>query len=229
MTNPDYNHLYLELGLQPDCGVDELRQAYRRHVSSLHPDRGGRTKAAGARSLPLSDLNALYHEAIRFHLRYGRLPGASQPRMHSRGATATVASASTDATPSGENGTPVASPERRIWWALLLVAVIAGLMLGLPDAHSPATSIGHPVAEADMPREPARALPTTLALGMDAATALAIQGEPVGRSDSEWTYGPSWLRFEKGKLVDWYSSRLYPLRTDTPTPPPKPSEPAPLP
>ena len=228
MMNPDYNHLYLELGLQPDCGIDELRHAYRRHVSSLHPDRGERTKAAGARSLPLSDLNALYDEAIRFQVRYGRLPGASQPRMHSRGGTAAAASVSTDATPGGESGMPVASPGRRIWWALLLVAVIAGLMLGLPDAHSPATSTGHPVTEADMPREPARPLPTRLALGMDAATVLAIQGEPVRRSDSEWTYGPSWLRFEKGKLVDWYNSQLYPLRTDTPTPPPEPPEPVPV-
>jgi hypothetical protein len=217
MKNPDYNHLYFELGLEPGCGIDELRQAYRRHVAGLHPDRGdpGR-QHGGDGSLPLSDLNALYGEAIRFQQRYGRLPGAPQP-IHARASTsAPPASGDVDA----GQGDALSDPGRRLWLGLLLVAVVvAALVLGSPDTVAP-TAQENADAAPEAGASSTEPLPTRLELGMDAATVLAIQGEPVGKSDVEWTYGPSWLRFEKGKLADWYSSQLYPLRTGSTRPPP---------
>ena len=50
--------------------------------------------------------------------------------------------------------------------------------------------------------------------GMDRATVASLIGEPVARSsdDSRWIYGPSWVHFECGRLADWYSSPLRPLR-----------------
>jgi len=219
MKNPDYNHLYLELGLQPGCGVDELRHAYRRHVAGLHPDRGDPDRQRGDGSLSLPDLNALYGDAIRFQQRYGRLPGAPQP-VHARASTSTApASASADAAP-GAGDAPI-NPGRRAWLALLLVAaVVAGLVLGSPDTKAPVALHGSTDAAPRAAASSSVPSPTRLALGMDAATVLSIQGEPVGKSDTEWSYGPSWLRFEKGKLTDWYSSQLYPLRTRSRRPPP---------
>jgi hypothetical protein len=59
-----------------------------------------------------------------------------------------------------------------------------------------------------------------LALGMDANTVRAIQGDPLQWNGTMWVYGPSWLRFDDdGVLVDWYSSPLHPLRTATSSPP----------
>ena len=216
MKNPDYNHLYVELGLEPGCSIDELRHAYRRHVAGLHPDRGDPGRPRGDGTLPLSDLNALYGEAIRFQQRYGRLPGAALP-IHVR--------ASTSASPASADGTDgrgdaSGDPARRLWLGLLLVAVVvAALVLGSPDRVVPAAH-GDASAAPETRESSAEPSPMRLEIGMDTATVLAIQGEPVGKSDVEWTYGPSWLRFEKGKLVDWYSSQLYPLHTGSTRPPP---------
>lgn len=216
--NPDYSHLYLELDLQPSCGIDELRQAYRRHVANRHPDRSD----AGAQDsgrLPLPVINALYHEALRFHLRYGRLPGASQPR-----APAAAGPASPDApgVPGGEGDVDTAAASRLWWWLLLVAAIVAGSMLfGSRDTSSTGPGALSAAPVPDSPDAPLQAMPDSLALGMDIDTVLAIQGEPVHRNDGHWDYGPSWLRFERGKLVDWYSSRLSPLRTATTSPPPE--------
>lgn len=50
---------------------------------------------------------------------------------------------------------------------------------------------------------------------MDTDVVRAIQGEPVIGGTDHWEYGPSWIRFENGKVVDWYSSPLNPLKTTT--------------
>src|SRR5690606_27338831 len=67
----DFIALYSELGIEPDCSVDELRMAYRRRVADLHPDRGG---VAGEDEL--KSLNLRYASALEFHRHYGRLPRA---------------------------------------------------------------------------------------------------------------------------------------------------------
>lgn len=76
----DFNHLYSTLGLQPGCSLHEFKQAYRRQFAQLHPDR------ITTRTLPddaqqrLRQVIALYGDALNFHRRYGRLPGALAAR-----------------------------------------------------------------------------------------------------------------------------------------------------
>jgi hypothetical protein len=50
-----------------------------------------------------------------------------------------------------------------------------------------------------------------LAPGMGKDIVQQIQGEPIARHDVRWDYGPSWVEFRCGKVVDWYSSPLRPL------------------
>lgn len=72
----DFLVLYEELGLAPGVSdLDAFKQAYRRRVAQLHPDR----QAAGQRGDPdrLQRLNRLYGAAMAFEQRYGRLPAAS--------------------------------------------------------------------------------------------------------------------------------------------------------
>jgi len=76
--NSDFSVLYQELGLHPDCSLDEFKLAYRRRIGELHPDRHGEEHASETH-LPLKDLIALYAKATRFHHAHGRLPG-SAPR-----------------------------------------------------------------------------------------------------------------------------------------------------
>ena len=54
-------------------------------------------------------------------------------------------------------------------------------------------------------------------IGTDEGDVRRIQGEPAFLSADVWEYGPSYIRFEKHKVVGWYSSPLYPLKTGTPS------------
>lgn len=68
----DFGALYRELGIDSTCSLAELRGAWRRRVSKLHPDQGGSAEDTGQ----LQQLNRLYDAALDFHTRYRRMPGA---------------------------------------------------------------------------------------------------------------------------------------------------------
>lgn len=68
----DFGALYRELGIDSTCSLAELRGAWRRRVSKLHPDQGGSAEDTGQ----LQQLNRLYDAALDFHARYRRMPGA---------------------------------------------------------------------------------------------------------------------------------------------------------
>ena len=74
--NQDFAVLYAELELDPGCSLDELRSAYRRRISELHPDRNGGEPADDDEQAVLGELTALYANAVRFQRQYGRLPGS---------------------------------------------------------------------------------------------------------------------------------------------------------
>ena len=63
----DFNALYASLDVDPDCEVDTLKRLFRRRIAELHPDRGAMSE---------EELMQLYLEALRFHRRHGRFPGA---------------------------------------------------------------------------------------------------------------------------------------------------------
>ena len=76
----DLTLLYSELGLKPNCSLEELQLAYRRRISELHPSRPD-AKPQSQESADLCDLIGLYTTATRFHRRYGRLPGEAPHRI----------------------------------------------------------------------------------------------------------------------------------------------------
>lgn len=215
-NDTDFLSLYQELGVSPDCGLPKLRQAYRRRVSQLHPDR--RADAAGAMR-DLQRLNALYSAAVDFEQRHGRLPGTVppppvRPRLHV-GPIPMV------------RGTRRRSRARR-WYLRLLFIGIAGFITFLyvyfgqtaaPDDPASAVDLG--LAEPSVPPD----RPATLDIGMEASAVLEIEGEPISRSSSLWEYGPSWIGFECEVVVDWYSSPMRPLKVATERPKPHEGEP----
>jgi len=73
-NDTDFLTLYDELGLAPGVSdIDAFKQAYRRRVAQLHPDRLGRDSDPER----LQRLNRLYGAALAFEQRYGRLPAAA--------------------------------------------------------------------------------------------------------------------------------------------------------
>jgi hypothetical protein len=202
-NDTDFIALYQALGVRPGCALDEFRQAYRRRVAQLHPDRQLRPTE---HTPELQHLNALYTAAMQFQLQHGRLPGiapAATPRM----APPRPQRAPHEALP-----TP---PQRRryVRWVFAIVA-LAGVAMywNIEGSLEPQVST---LATVDAPvRTPARADAALrqIQLGMTAVDVLATQGEPVSRNETLWEYGPSWIAFECGQVSNWYSSPIRPLK-----------------
>jgi hypothetical protein len=204
----DFLLLYQELRVTPDCSIAHFKRAYRRRVSELHPDRasGGVNPVSAGR---LQSLTRLHDEAMRFHSRHGRLPGASQ-------SSSATGSSEAKARPSAVVDATSHFPSmRRLLIGLLIAAAIAVAWYLLPSDDADTNTIDF---DQNATTQDDHRIPTVdnLAIGMDEASVRRIQGEPAILSVDRWEYGPSYVRFERHKVVGWYSSPLYPLKTGTP-------------
>jgi hypothetical protein len=103
----------------------------------------------------------------------------------------------------------------------LAVAWLAWNPAWFADDAEPASSTSSIVSPAQYGefKPPIHALRDTLQIGMTTEAVRHIEGQPLLLGDSRWDYGPSWIRFEKGRVVDWYSSPMRPLNIDSSNPP----------
>lgn len=212
MHDPDFAKLYAMLGLQPDCSVEQFHTAYRRAVGQRHPDRlaskGGSTTE---QRLQLRELITLHAQASAFLQKHGRLPGAPRVRANVAASAQIKAPMKMETTPASEVG----------GWRLLVLILLGfvawqALEQGESTVHPEPAEVGQPVPPVG---DPLLLRQTHLMLGMDKETVASIQGLPDRRGISDWRYGASWLRFENGVLVDWYSAPGSRLKTLTSTPP----------
>jgi hypothetical protein len=231
-TAPDFAALYRELGVDANCAPAELRAAWRRRVSKLHPDLGGSAEDTGR----LQELNRLYDAAVEFHGRFGRMPGAP---LGPAGPNPPVPAGADD---GRENGVPEAeaatwrrldaqtSPQAaagfgRIsrWFvvvSLCAVAVLGWRLIGATagettgGAEAGGAAVAASAVADDMPRHEAttaRTVARTLVPGMDRNAVRDILGDPLDMHAIRWHYGPSWVDFRCDRVADWYSSPLRPL------------------
>lgn len=166
----------------------------------------------------LSDLNSVYAQVLRFHKQHGRLPGGkttAPPR--SKPATALRETPPRTQAPP-EHSAPAPRQRGPMPGILLVVLVLALAMIFDFFSRHESEQGSNPYSESTRPALPESATPMRIELGMDAPTVINLQGNPVGIRGDEWEYGPSWLRFKDGKLVDWYSSPLRRLKTATVSP-----------
>lgn len=206
----DFVALYDELGLEAECSMDDFKRAYRRRVAQLHPDHSDNSFDISR----LQRLNRLYAAAIEFQRSHGRLPGAV------RGAAVEIPGdawiASNDA-PTHDS--PALSGSPPYWRYVLLVALLGLALYGL-SFQEPATTVPDAVEPTDAPSQDLQrpVSEKLLAIGMDGKQVRQVQGEPFNSHEQRWEYGPSWILFDCGKVVDWYSSPLHPLRVRSASP-----------
>lgn len=202
----DFERLYREFDLKPGADLADLKLAFRRRAALLHPDRLEARDPISQHLATehLQGLTRLYNAALQFHRQHGRLPGALPQRP---GPAPTPA-------PVPEFVPTATAPVRRsrhVGWILLLVAALGFVLIrGLSES---------------VPREaPKRSMPSVqasnaqapevdgLQVGMPESVVMELMGAPIAIDGDRWLYGPSWLRFERGELREWYDSPLHRLR-----------------
>lgn len=201
----DYLADYRRLGLAADCSLPELQQAWRRAVAENHPDRARQ----GASSEALVEVSQAYRRLRRFERRYGRLPGQT-PETAAR-----ATRLDTTAARRAENAL-TSSPRYAValcWGAALLGALL--LLQWAASNHVP-RSLEAPV-RVDLPSQTLspRAPDRVIRIGDTAADVHRVLGEPILREGDTWEYGPSHVRFERQRVVGWYSSPMAPLPVDS--------------
>jgi hypothetical protein len=132
----DFLVLYEELGLLPGISdLDAFKQAYRRRVAQLHPDR----QAVGhADTDRLQRLTRLYGAALAFEQRYGRLPAAAAGTRRLDAAQVEEAPAQVRASGGHERRVQrtrtLAAPRRnraRYYFALVILLALAFAIWGV--------------------------------------------------------------------------------------------------
>ena len=208
----DFLKLYRQLGVHPGCSLQTFKQAYRRRVRELHPDRIPTVRDSSER---LKELNLDYAAALAFHRRHDRLPGTapdSRARF-SRPPPAPERTLPARTLPTRRHPSPALPYEPPNRWLLLVFSLVAIIPLCtlLPSHGIDAT--GTPDDASTDSGAPTEIAPVVVELGMDAASVAALLGAPEINADNEehWFYGPSWIRFECGEVVEWHSSVLRPL------------------
>jgi hypothetical protein len=232
MATDDYLADYARLGLQPGCSLHTLERTWRQAVSALHPDRA----AAGADPILLGrrmhELSAAYRRLRQFEREHGRLPGAplvpaqSEPQVD----PSSTCVISTEAAPSA-----VPTAARGGWKLPAMVLAVSALLalwgvesedtgpgrLPTPDARPlppPAAAMPPPSVRDLRPEAVAASTPHGLRrirIGTTEAEVERLMGPPIVGTPTLWEYGPSHVRFERGRVVGWYSSPLQPLPVDS--------------
>jgi hypothetical protein len=227
----DFLRLYQELGIAPGASVEEIKLAYRRRVSELHPDRpGAQLSGAEEAAARLQRITAYYNAALQFHRQHGRLPGTVVPPRTGAHFEGAAPAASSD---------PPANPSRSRAFVLVAILIAIAIAWFASSSAPDEPSIDTPVeVETTAPLKADVAIPDSnesdvpvrpsplhgqheLDVGMSAEEVSRIEDAPVTHDDQRWDYGPSWIMFERGKVIDWYSSPLRPLRHATMHPRPR--------
>jgi hypothetical protein len=214
----DYNALRAPVG----CDLAELKRCYWRELRLLHPDRNPELANDASAQASLSQLNVAYRRLLEYHKAHDRLPGSRQQTPRAQ--------------PESSGGVDRAPPAMRRtapWLAVFAVLSAGALWMIWPvdperdtgtdwsppettpepvDAVEPTPSPAPTAAIADYGNYPER--DRGIRIGDTKATVRSILGRPILSSSDAWEYGPSHVRFQDGRVIDWYSSPLKPLRVD---------------
>lgn len=223
MRTDDYLADYARLGLQPGCSLETLERTWRLAVRDLHPDRAVEGLDAQLRSRRLHEVTSAYRRLRGFEREHGRLPGGAPLRV--AGSEGPDAAQAMDPERAVDAGTPASAAGRSpVGLSALAVLVFAGLLgwsawwsqkssEGAVDPGMTATTVNasdqlSPAVAVEVQPRP------RIRIGSTEAQVERLMGQPLVSEPDLWEYGPSHVRFVRGRVVGWYSSPLKPLPVD---------------
>jgi len=229
MPTDDYLADYALLGLQPGCSLETLERTWRVAVRDLHPDRAQDGLDRDARTQRLHRMTGAYRRLRGFEREHGRLPGGLMKPAAVAAEMRAPDAATESAQPPGTDAQAAAllGAEPRLGRSSLIAVpalAVVGLLLWAslqseqsPSAHadvalaspSPTLPLGAGAAVAPPLRPGQR-----IRIGSTEVQVERLLGSPLVTEPDLWQYGPSHVRFERGRVVGWYSSPLMPLPVD---------------
>ncbi|KPK56674.1 MAG: hypothetical protein AMJ84_02545 [Acidithiobacillales bacterium SM23_46] len=212
----DYLSCYRTLGLTDyESDWDRVRIAYRRLISSWHPDR------VAPSELPLAEertkaINTAYELLAGYYHANGCLPrpsGFNESRADYQDAHAKQPQPPKQHDSAAAHSAANAFIRRRkllhpASWALIIV------LCGYVALNALTTEDRNPAASPVMPPShpaPPNASPHHFSVGSTVGEVLAIQGRPSRTEADTWYYGTSTVLFENGHVVSWNADPGYPL------------------
>ena len=208
----DFFDMYANLGVEPDCDLEQFKLAYRRCVASMHPDRSGNVQNARIAER-LRRTTQQYGKAMAFHRQHGRLPGA---RPAARRTDHTQDAQDHLVTPVAVHApvhTPVPAPHRSNRTLIVLGGVVLLALVWQFATVDPAPPNAVDGGANDVDTAMSQASSPIILLGVSTDGVRSIEGNPTIVNGDQWMYGPSWVRFREGAVVDWYSAPERPLHT----------------
>ena len=217
MPTDDYLADYQRLGVQPGCSPETLERVWRAAVRDLHPDRAADRSDSVARTQRLLDVTSAYRRLRSFEREHGRLPGGPLQAPPQMGSDSFGELTSLSApVRGGENlsASWAVSLGMAAWLGLAALGLLvwSGAIQGpaeeLPaPGAAPAESLSQPTGSLgwETPRE------HHIRIGSTEAHVEGLLGPPLVLQVDLWEYGPSHVRFQRGRVVGWYSSPLKPL------------------
>lgn len=238
----NFQKCYDSLGTQPGCSWRELRSNYKKLMKKWHPDRfqDSRDKLIKAENR-VKDLTSSYRVLSNYYKQFGELPtvhdhtGAVTPPGDDR---APSASASHE-TQSQEEPAPFQWNREgevtdnkshkkqfrilRFRYAVVLAGLIAGYYLwgsyvqnSENSLQTPQSITAHKPLDLGAPKDVSHPASKNnlIAYGSSMGDVHEIQGNPTKIEGNTWYFDKSYVKFRDGKVIEWSSDVLHPLKTD---------------
>ena len=173
---------YKALGLTPDAGLHEIKQAYRTLVKRWHPDRFA--PDTDRQRQALEHFHAITHAYARLRAHQAAADLARSPRRWWR-----------------QHGRSVSWAARGAWYLGIGGLIAIGCYAFQPTFRHTAPSapllrLSGGLAQAVSPR-------AYVTVGSTYEAVRAIQGTPTWATDRIWEYGGSRLYFKAGRVTGW--------------------------
>jgi hypothetical protein len=202
----DYIADFRRLGAPVGCDLAVLKRCYRVAAGALHPDRRAGEASAPGDDSEFKEISSAYRRLLAFHREHGHLPG--RPRAVIREPRSAAPDSTTVAPMRGASAAWILVASLG---AIAAIWAIQAVDVPLELPHERAVAEPAKISPTPLPRSTGSAATRTIHVGFTKAEVRSIVGAPLLASDEIWEYGPSHIRFERGRVVDWYSSPLKPL------------------